>query len=149
MFAISWQMTKPLVSHLTWLKFVLCRPPYLPSTNDGKGSLPSTLFAICQRRQRVFAVCCEKADDKSAIYSSLLCQTGFPPAANDKGVCRHLFVPFPSAMADDKAADSCSGERQTPAKPLYAIQVTCQTMEPVSCVWTSKVGPSRFIPQYH
>ena len=38
-------------------------------------------------------------------------------------------------------------ERQTPAIHLYATSA-CQSMEPVSRTWTSKVGPSRFIPQY-
>ena len=31
---------------------------------------------------------------------------------------------------------------------MFMQQVACLSMEPVSCTWTCKVGPSRFIPQY-
>ena len=34
-----------------------------------------------------------------------------PSAADGKGLCRPPFMPLPSAVADGKIADSCSGKR--------------------------------------
>ena len=44
--------------------------------------------------------------------------------------------------------DSTKVGEQTPASHLYAKLVACLSVEPVSCAWTCKVGPGRFIPQY-
>src|SRR4051812_44105327 len=48
------------------------------------------------------------ADGKVAVYRSQRCRSLLPSAADGKGLCRPLFMPLPSAMADGKVADSCS-----------------------------------------
>jgi hypothetical protein len=39
--------------------------------------------------------------------------------------------------------------RETDTRQPPLCTSACQSVEPVSCMWTCKVGPGRFIPQYH
>jgi hypothetical protein len=96
LFAISRQTAKSVVSHLTGLTAIRCRPRALPSTWPGGPTV------------NVFVVRCASADGKVAHYRDFQCRKLGRQPADGKAVCRPWAGPLPSAMADGKVADSCS-----------------------------------------
>ena len=104
--------------------------------------MPSRLFAVCQRTAKTISSLPSTRRWQRGLCRSLVSRTCCHPLADGKGLCSPPGMPLPSAMADGKVSDSCSGGGEAREQGVVATGSTPWSTAPRTGLSTAGVGSS-------